>query len=467
MTRKSKFRLFYLIADTFSILIGTLLLNMIRFYWEDPNGVWATLGSYLFNTKSYLVYFSLWLFWLLLFTLSGYYNKPLNKSRIEDVWTTFSTVLLGTGVEFLLLVVDDQVHDTRVYLQLYLLLLLSTFFLVYLFRFGVTRYAIHQRGRKEFWPKVLLVGTREQVEKVAEASHEMRFIVQQQLFFEDYYREDGKTLSLEEIDKAVALIFKSAPPSEIYLASTQEESSNVGHLLYKLYPYRTPIKITAEGMMPLPFIETTFLQGIPLVDVTETKMSEGAKNIKWCWDRVVSFLLLVVLSPLFLLLSILVRKSSKGPVFFAQERIGKRGKPFKIYKFRTMYVDSEKNGPQLSYDGDRRITPIGRVLRKYRLDELPQLFNVLKADMSFVGPRPERQFYIDLLVDKAPYYYLLHNVLPGITSWGMVRYGYASNLDEMTERLRYDWLYYGNMSLKMDLTVLFYTISVLLKGAGK
>lgn len=467
MTRETKYRLFYLVADSCSVLISSLLLNTIRFYWEAPNGIWATLDNYLFNTKSYFVYLSLWAFWLLLFALSGYYNKPLNKSRIEDIWTTFSTVVLGTGIEFLLLIVDDPVHDTKGYLKLFFSLMFTSFLLVYSFRFIVTWYAIQQRNRKEFWSKILLIGTKKQVEELAAAAYEMRFTPQQKLFFEDFYKKGSSDLAIEAITREVSTIFDNTPPTEIYLASTQEESSNVGHLLYKLYHYRCPIRITAEGMMPLPSIKTTFLHGIPLVDVTETKMSEGAKNVKWCFDRLASFSLLVLLSPLFLILSILVRKSSRGEIFFSQERIGKRGKPFMIYKFRTMYKNSERNGPQLSHDGDTRITPIGRILRKYRLDELPQLFNVLKGDMSFVGPRPERQFYIDLLVDRAPYYYLLHNVLPGITSWGMVRYGYASNLDEMTERLKYDWLYYGNMSLKMDLTVLFHTISVLVKGAGK
>lgn len=220
-------------------------------------------------------------------------------------------------------------------------------------------------------------------------------------------------------------------------------------------------------MMPLPSVSSTLLDGIPLFDVTETKMSEMEKNIKWCLDRLFALLLLILTSPLLLLLAVMVRKSSPGAIFFSQERIGRRGKPFKIYKFRTMYLGSEKNGPQLSHEGDQRITPIGRILRKYRLDELPQFYNVLRADMSFVGPRPERQYYIDKLVNRAPYYYLLHNVLPGITSWGMVRYGYASNLEEMTERLKYDWIYYGNMSLKLDITVLLHTLIVLFKGAGK
>ena len=153
-------------------------------------------------------------------------------------------------------------------------------------------------------------------------------------------------------------------------------------------------------------------------------------------------------------------------VFFSQERIGYRGRPFRIYKFRTMYVDAEERGPLLASENDRRITPFGRVMRKYRLDELPQFWNVLKGDMSLVGPRPERKYFIDRIVRKAPYYYLLHNVRPGITSLGMVKYGYAENVEQMVERLKYDILYYENMSLLLDLTILIYTVKTVFTGKG-
>ena len=157
---------------------------------------------------------------------------------------------------------------------------------------------------------------------------------------------------------------------------------------------------------------------------------------------------------------------SKGPVFIKQERIGFHGKPFMIYKFRTMREDAEKDGPLLSSENDARITPFGQVMRKYRLDEFPQFLNVLKGDMSLVGPRPERKYYIDQIMKQAPYFYLLHNVRPGITSWGMVKFGYARNIAEMIERMQYDILYYENMSLMLDIKILIYSIKTVCTGKG-
>jgi exopolysaccharide biosynthesis polyprenyl glycosylphosphotransferase len=206
--------------------------------------------------------------------------------------------------------------------------------------------------------------------------------------------------------------------------------------------------------------------GEPLIDISSSATSARTLNCKRLADIVLSFIALILLIPVYIAIAIAVKLDSSGPIIYSQERIGYHKRPFKIYKFRTMTVDSEPNGPSLSSDNDNRITNIGKFLRKYRLDELPQFYNVIRGDMSLVGPRPEREYYIKQIVAKAPYYNLIHQVRPGITSWGMVKYGYATTVDQMIERLQYDLIYLDNVSLLIDLKILFHTVNTVFTGKG-
>ncbi len=207
---------------------------------------------------------------------------------------------------------------------------------------------------------------------------------------------------------------------------------------------------------------------IPVLNISAIPLDD-LKNIifKRTFDVVFSSIVLVFISPLLLFIAIMTKLTSKGPVLFSQERVGKGGVPFRIYKFRSMRVDAEKMGPSLSSDFDPRITKWGRIMRKTRLDELPQFFNVLIGDMAIVGPRPERTFFIDQIIQKSPHYKRLLRIKPGITSLGQVKYGYAENVGEMLQRLRIDLLYIDNSSMWLDFKVMYLTALVMVQGRGK
>jgi exopolysaccharide biosynthesis polyprenyl glycosylphosphotransferase len=213
---------------------------------------------------------------------------------------------------------------------------------------------------------------------------------------------------------------------------------------------------------------TEHMYGLPLIEVLPEPMQAWEQSLKRLFDMVVSFFVLVIGAPLWFLIGVLVRMTSKGGAIYKQERIGQGGKSFTMLKFRTMGEHAEaETGPVWASENDPRYTALGRWLRKTRIDEIPQFWNVLKGEMSLVGPRPERPFFVDQLAKEIPLYSRRHRVKPGITGWAQVKWKYDSDLKDVQQKVKYDLFYIENMSFRKDLQILFRTVYTALRGSGR
>jgi exopolysaccharide biosynthesis polyprenyl glycosylphosphotransferase len=257
-------------------------------------------------------------------------------------------------------------------------------------------------------------------------------------------------------------------PDEIFICYKQIDKKLL-NLLFSFGDINLiKIKVVTDLILKDTSLQLLDYPGSPILKIVPYPVINLRDRIlKRAFDIIFSLVIMVFGAPVFVLLYFITKFSSKGPAFYKQERIGKDERSFYIYKFRSMYIDSEAFGPKLSSENDPRITKWGGLMRKTRLDELPQFWNVLKGEMSVVGPRPERQYFIEKIVEKNPNYKRLLSLKPGITSIGQVHYGYAENVDQMCERLRYDLLYLKNIGINNDLNIIIKTIKVMVQSRGK
>ena len=416
--------------------------------------------------------------WLALYAMQGSYKNVLRKSRLKELQQTAIASIIGVVVLFFVLMLDDQVGTYNNYYLSFLFILIIHFSLTYTCRLIQTSSIVHKVHNRQIGFPTLLIGSHNK------AYQTYLDLENQETYsgniFVGFVSVDSETPTPSETrltavmpnlgtTRDVKQLINTHHIEEVIIAVENNEQTQIQQILRTLDGCgEVIIKITPDArdiIFGMVHVDSIFHS--PLITINTRLMEEWQYSVKRLFDIVLSVLALVILSPVFLITAIIVKCTSPGPIFFAQERIGYRGRPFKMHKFRSMYIDAEACGPALSRDDDPRITPFGRFMRKVRLDEIPQFYNVLKGTMSIVGYRPERQFYIDQIVKRCPEYLLLQRIKPGITSWGQVKYGYASSVDEMCERLKYDLLYLENMSITTDLKILIYTVGIIFQGRGK
>ncbi len=463
-------RVKYVIGDFVSSSIAWLAYNCARYAMGAVHGSYATMGEFLGAKMVVLGQIFFPMLMMVTYLLSGYYNEVTRKSRVNEFFTTFWSAVVNALIIFFLALINDVILPRRFNYEMLLILWALLFFIVLAVRCIITNHTSRKIKNRQWSSKTLIVGAGSKAVAFVNRLNAMR----QSLGYDviGMVPIDGETAAPNDLPHYnidnIKQVCSEHQVEELIVVPTQNDREAILNTINRLFDLRLPIRVTPDHVnVLLSQVRINNIQGEPLVDISGCNMSECEKNLKRLTDIIFSALALVLLSPLYLIVAIAIKMDSKGSVFYLQERVGRHNVPFRIIKFRSMVSDAEASGlPQLTQDDDPRVTRMGRFMRKYRIDELPQFWNVLKGDMSVVGPRPERQYYTDQIQRRVPSCALLHQVRPGLTSLGMVKFGYAKNIDEMIERLNYDLIYLENMSLINDLKIMIYTIKIVFTGRG-